>query len=106
MTFRCSSYKIHQSQPTLVLVQAMQNILESFYFQQTSTVCITQCSNLNRKNRTGPNPYEFVGQLARIKSEKLPITYLIEDDEKLNGEKHRRFFSIIVVDDYDSFRHV
>lgn len=74
---------------------AAREILTKFYMRVTTTVFITIGSGTNE-----------ITDILRttINTEKLSLTYVIEESEYVNGEKHRRYFNLFIVDTYESFQ--
>lgn len=80
---------------TQLFVNATREILKSFYVNATTTVYITVGSETNEIR-------EILGET--IKTENLPLSYVIEKSEYVSDEKHRRYFNMFVVDTYESFQ--
>lgn len=78
-----------------LFASAAREILTQFYMNVTTTVFITIGSETNE-----------IKDILRstINTEKLPLTYVIEESEYVNGEKNRRYFNLFIVDNYDSFQ--
>lgn len=80
-----------------LFAKAAREILKTFYMKITTTVFITIGSETNEIKA-------ILGET--IKTENLPLTYVIEESEYVNGEKHRRYFNLFIVDTYESFQWV
>lgn len=90
---RLNGFDIDSSEK--LFVRAAREILRSFYAKITTTVFITIGSGTNEIE-------EIVGEIVR--PENLPLTYVIEESEYVNDEKHRRYFNLIIVDTPESFQ--
>lgn len=84
-------------------VEALENIINRFYIDLTSTIFIMEQSSLTVWNGLKPN--EIAGEMMRIGSKQFFMAYVIENSIRTNIHlSYHRFFNIILVDSYDSFR--
>lgn len=91
-----SDLQFNEIDPTTKLFAgAAREILKSFYIKITTTVFITLGSGtIDIK--------EILGDT--INAEQLPLTVVIEESDYVNGERHRRYFNLFIVDTYESFQ--
>lgn len=84
----------NESNSTATLfVNAAREILESFYVNKTTTVFIITGSQTDAV-------IEVVSEIARTKT--FQLCYFIEESEYI--VMHRRYFSMFIVDSYESFQ--
>lgn len=81
-----------------MLAHAMQNIINRFYSKHSSTVFILEGCNQALQSK------ELLGELTLIGSDRVSITYVIENNVTTNPEILLRHFNIFVVDSYESFK--
>lgn len=85
-----------------VIVEALDNVMEHFYSQRTSIVFIMEQSTLSVNS--GLKPIEVAGELVRMESDRISMTYVIENPITLKQMSYQRFYNIFLIDSFESFR--
>lgn len=84
------------------IIHALETVLNRFYRTTTPTIFLTAQSSLTKSN--GPNPYEMVGDLMRLKSKRIKMAYVVGNKIPDRYSRTPRFHNIFIVDSYESFR--
>lgn len=84
------------------IIHALETVLNRFYRTTTPTIFLTAQSLLTKSN--GPNPYEMVGDLMRLKSKRIKMAYVVGNKIPDRYSRTPRFHNIFIVDSYGSFR--
>lgn len=85
-----------------VIVDALDRVMERFYCQRTSIVCIMEQSTLTTNN--GLKPIDVAGELIRTENNRTLMTYVIENRVALKRTAYQRFYNIFIIDGYESFK--
>lgn len=86
------------------IVYALKNIMDRFYNNRTSVVFITMQSS--QVNSGGLKPAEVAGEMIRINSNRISMTYVIENHMTMIHMQYPHTYNIFLVDSYESFRQV
>lgn len=79
------------------LVDAISDILHNFFMTETTTISLIKLS----KNPTNALIQNDIVTNILTRSN---LTFFIENYDELNQNVNKRFFNLLLVDDYDSFR--